>query len=179
MNLEKLIDKIKKVCPVDGIQIGNLDDKKTWMIDYCPEATEEEKKKAQEILENYDFAFKDECIESVKKMIDLNTDNIIINNFIYNDILFKLTQEFQLNLIAIYTSKEMYQFNGDIQIKGYNPEDGSTIYIKPTSVNEFVSLYMYGMKFIQDTLKKGWEMKDALNDLTVEELQNYVDERTL
>lgn len=118
------------------------------------------------------------ALQTVKDLLDKNTDSIINNKFFYNDIQFKLTQEFQLNLIALYMNKDFYSYNGDVKIKGYTVFD-AILYLIPTSKNEFISFYNTGMLFIQNTLKKGWEMKDALNDLTLEELRNYVDERTL
>lgn len=46
---------VKEVCPhIDGISIGRWNNKSSWRIDYKPEATEEEKKLAMKVFEDFD-----------------------------------------------------------------------------------------------------------------------------
>lgn len=58
-----LDQEIKKVCPIDGVSFGKLDDKSTWRIDYAKEATQEQKTEAQKILRDFlwDNNMKEKC----------------------------------------------------------------------------------------------------------------------
>lgn len=48
-------EAIAAVCPIDGVMFGDLADKATWRIDFSPEATDEEKARAQDALDAYDL----------------------------------------------------------------------------------------------------------------------------
>ena len=48
-------EAIAAVCPIDGVLFGDLADKATWRIDFSPEATDEQKARAQDALDAYDL----------------------------------------------------------------------------------------------------------------------------
>lgn len=50
MTLAELDAAIKAVCPAYGISIGRKGDKDTWRIDFTKDATDKQKKAAQDIL---------------------------------------------------------------------------------------------------------------------------------
>lgn len=50
MNIIELDQALKSVCPIDGVSVGRKDDPETWRIDFKPEATEEQRSAAQNIL---------------------------------------------------------------------------------------------------------------------------------
>ena len=56
MITRKLNDDIKNVCPIHGVSIGTMDDRKTWRIDFTDEATASEKKAASAVLDAFDVA---------------------------------------------------------------------------------------------------------------------------
>lgn len=55
MNITFKIDvAISAVAPIHGVSIGNVDDKKTWRIDFKDEATPEQRAAAQAVIEAFD-----------------------------------------------------------------------------------------------------------------------------
>lgn len=60
-----LDQEIKKVCPIDGVSFGKLDDKSTWRIDFAKEASHEQKVAAQKLLD--DFIWDDNVKEKCRK----------------------------------------------------------------------------------------------------------------
>lgn len=54
MNIDQLDKALKAVCPVSGVSIGRKNNKATWRIDFMDEATDEQKKAAQDILNSMD-----------------------------------------------------------------------------------------------------------------------------
>ena len=56
MQLEAYIhEEIQKVCPIVGMSFGVLEDKSTWQIRFADEATEEQKKSAQVLLDAFEW----------------------------------------------------------------------------------------------------------------------------
>ena len=45
-----LDQKIKSVCPIEGVSIGQQDDKSTWRIGFKPEATQAQRAQAQAVV---------------------------------------------------------------------------------------------------------------------------------
>ena len=48
--IEALSQQIKAVCPIDGVAVGQPDDKSTWRIDFKPEATTAQRAQAQAVV---------------------------------------------------------------------------------------------------------------------------------
>lgn len=48
--------RIAAVAPIIGVTIGDPDDKVTWIVDYLPEATTEQRSAAQQIIDQFDLA---------------------------------------------------------------------------------------------------------------------------
>jgi hypothetical protein len=49
---QSLTDAIRAVCPLDGISIGSWDDRKTWSIQFRPEASEKQKAEGLGVLQS-------------------------------------------------------------------------------------------------------------------------------
>ena len=77
MRLEAVIqEKIQAVCPIYGISFGRLDDKSTWRINYEERATKEEKAKAEEVLNNFEWNDAIEKREARKQKIEEHKNNL-------------------------------------------------------------------------------------------------------
>lgn len=61
MNLEKLHNLIKLVCPIHGISIGDATDRATWIISFKDEAADDEKATAQAVIDDADFSILDDA----------------------------------------------------------------------------------------------------------------------
>ena len=47
-------EAVAQVCPIDGVSIGEPDDKTTWTISYGQAATQQQKAAAAEVVRNFD-----------------------------------------------------------------------------------------------------------------------------
>ena len=101
---------------------------------------------------------KQAVLEGVNRMIDEK----IISGFVWNDMPVWLSSENQFNYKAAYdlsvqtggqTLPVLFKF-GDTE----NP-----IYHQFTTHEELSDFYLKVMKFINDTLSGGWDMKDSIN----------------
>lgn len=50
----KLDQALKAVCPIHGVSIGRKNDRSTWRVDFAPEATDEQKAQAAQIVAAFD-----------------------------------------------------------------------------------------------------------------------------
>lgn len=58
MNTEMLFqlhNKIAKIAPINGVSMGEEEDKATWRIDFSEEATDAQKEAAQQIIDDFVF----------------------------------------------------------------------------------------------------------------------------
>jgi hypothetical protein len=53
INASALHDAIAAVCPIVSVQIGNLNDRTTWVIVYAPSATAAQQQAGQQILASF------------------------------------------------------------------------------------------------------------------------------
>jgi hypothetical protein len=51
-----LHEAIAAVCPIGSVSIGEDTDKKTWRIDFAPEATQEQRAAAEAVVDGFDPA---------------------------------------------------------------------------------------------------------------------------
>lgn len=49
-----LTEAIQKICPIDGVSLGDIADKQTWNIAFRPDATNEQKAAAQAVVDSFD-----------------------------------------------------------------------------------------------------------------------------
>ena len=56
MSTAQLHAEIEAVCPIQGVSIGKVDDKKTWKVHYADLATQEQKDAAQAVINAFDWA---------------------------------------------------------------------------------------------------------------------------
>lgn len=50
---EKIDSAIRAACPIDGVSIGNPNDKTTWRIDFADSATAEQRAAAQSVIASF------------------------------------------------------------------------------------------------------------------------------
>lgn len=50
----RLHESIAAVCPIIGIQVGNVDDRSTWTIQFDPSATAQQRTNAQAVINAFD-----------------------------------------------------------------------------------------------------------------------------
>ena len=80
-NFDEIDKAIKAVCPILGISYGRLNDRSTWIINYADDATDEQKRAADELLETLElvevFAAPDPLLQRIalleSKVIELDT----------------------------------------------------------------------------------------------------------
>lgn len=54
MKIEEIHNQLKTLAPIDGVSIGNRNDKLTWTIHYSPSATQEQRDAAEAYLSGED-----------------------------------------------------------------------------------------------------------------------------
>lgn len=50
----ELDEAVRAVCPIDGVNIGRVDDRSTWSARFKDEATDEQRKAAQSVIDAFD-----------------------------------------------------------------------------------------------------------------------------
>ena len=53
--LNELTKALAAVAPITGVSIGRKDDRSTWRIDFAPEATDDQKAQAAQIVASFDI----------------------------------------------------------------------------------------------------------------------------
>lgn len=82
MTLQVAVDQaVQKVCPIDGISFGKLDDKKTWRIDFKREATDDQKKLAHEVVEKFVWDEKEQENAERKAQCEKYKDDLLYRKF--------------------------------------------------------------------------------------------------
>ena len=95
----------------------------------------------------------EEEIENSIRLINEETDERILNDFVWRDNEFYLSLENQFNFKNLYDLRERKEYPITIKTK-----TGFTTLNDVQDVEEF---YLAGFKFIEECLKEGWEKKAA------------------
>ena len=95
----------------------------------------------------------EEEIEQSVETINKETDERILNDFVWRDNEFYLSLENQFNFKNLYDLRERKEYPITIKTK-----TGFTTLNDVQDVEEF---YLAGFKFIEECLKEGWEKKAA------------------
>ena len=93
----------------------------------------------------------EEEIERSIQSINKETDEKILNDFVWNDNEFYLTMENQFNFKNLYDLKDLKEYPIIIKTK-----TGFTSLENKFEVTEF---YLSGVQFIENCLKEGWQKK--------------------
>ena len=93
----------------------------------------------------------EEEIEDSIKMINEETDEKILNDFVWNGNEFYLSLENQFNFKNLYDLRERKEYPITIKTK-----TGFTTLNDKREVEEF---YLEGVRFVEECLKEGWERK--------------------
>ena len=93
----------------------------------------------------------EEEIEDSIKMINEETDERILNDFVWNGNEFYLSLENQFNFKNLYDLREMKEYPITIKTK--------TGFTTLNDVHDVEEFYLSGVKFIEECLKEGWERK--------------------
>ena len=146
------------------------------------------KESHRETWASYNFPVKLENAKNKKcDEIDTKTDNIILNGFIFNNIVFPLTKikngvithDSEINYLGLLTSKDVLPYSGDdrVMVKG-KTLTGEVSYFIPESSNELLMFCMTGLMFMKTLLGSGWVLKDQIRQCTtIEAIDNIVDQR--
>lgn len=98
------------------------------------------------------------------------TDNIILNDFVYDDVHFKLDVQHEISYLATFVMSNYIPY--PYTIKGIGSE-----YVTLTSQGHFVDFIGNAFGFMEGHINYGWTLKDSLTGLTVEQLKAYEDPR--
>lgn len=90
----------------------------------------------------------EELIENSNNTINRETDQKILNNFVYNDEEFYLTSENQMNFANMYIAKEYLTYPQQIKTK--------IGFIELTSAEDVTEFYLSGINFVKQCLEDGW-----------------------
>ena len=93
----------------------------------------------------------EEEIEDSVKMINEETDERILNDFVWNGNEFYLSLENQFNFKNLYDLREMKEYPITIKTK--------TGFTTLNDVQEVEEFYLAGVEFIENCLKDGWRRK--------------------
>ncbi len=113
-----------------------------------------------------DTSKKQEVLELLKAKIDAETDENILNGFLYEDKSVKLSLENQMNYKAEYDMREL--LNYPHKIKAGNE------YVMLQGADEYAAFYIAGVQYIRTCIETGWAEKDALDSKTTAELIEYM-----
>ncbi|MCP4074544.1 MAG: hypothetical protein GY742_22920 [Hyphomicrobiales bacterium] len=113
-----------------------------------------------------DTSKKQELLQLLKAKIDVETDENILNGFLYEDKSVKLSLENQMNYKAEYDMRELLTYPH--KIKADNE------YVMLESSDEYAAFYVAGVQYIRTCIETGWTEKDALDTKTTTELIDYM-----
>lgn len=94
-----------------------------------------------------------ELINESNELINRETDEKILNDFVWNGNEFYLTMENQFNFKTLYDLKEFQEFPITIKTK-----NGFT---ELNDMGDLSGFYLDGVKFIENCIKEGWTKKAA------------------
>ncbi|MCP4100858.1 MAG: hypothetical protein GY750_05440 [Lentisphaerae bacterium] len=113
-----------------------------------------------------DTSKKQELLQLLKAKIDVETDENILNGFLYKDKSVKLSLENQMNYKAEYDMRELLTYPH--KIKADNE------YVMLESFDEYAAFYVAGVQYIRSCIEAGWNEKDTLDSKTTAELIEYM-----
>ena len=90
-------------------------------------------------------------IADIERSINRETDNKILNDFVWNGQEFYLTMENQTNFANMFVAKEYLQYPVTIKTK--------TGFIELETQAEVTEFYLAGINFIKNCLEDGWRRK--------------------
>lgn len=98
MNVLDLHTKIAEVAPIDGVSVGDPNNKSTWKVFFQAAATALQKTNAQTVVDNYDYISvdalevqRDVDLDAAPEVLDLidkakNATNAQINTWLLNNV---------------------------------------------------------------------------------------------
>ena len=69
--------RIDAVCPNEGMSFGKLEDKSTWEIHFDEKATEEQKAKAKEVLDSFEWNEDDKKEAELNDLVEKHKDDLL------------------------------------------------------------------------------------------------------
>lgn len=112
------------------------------------------------IAENYGYAvyippvYKpslNTLIEDSNNNVNQETDNKILNEFIYKDNEFYLTMENQTNFANMFMARDYLEYPQKVKTK--------TGFIDLNTPEEVTEFYLAGVNFVKECLEEGWQRK--------------------
>ena len=103
-----------------------------------------------------------EIKEIITEYYNQKINEEILNGFVWNNIKIWLTSENQFNYKAAYDLA--FQTNGQTLPITFKFGDNETpIYYEFKTLEELSNFYISSIKYIQNTLEKGWQKKDSID----------------
>ena len=94
-----------------------------------------------------------EQINAVTRAVNYETDNKILNDFVYRGAEFYLTMQNQTNFANMFIAREYLEYPQQIKTK--------TGYYKLLNADEVKDFYLAGIAFVKKCLEDGWNKKDT------------------
>lgn len=107
----------------------------------------------------------EELIINSNNQINKQTDEKILNNFVYNNEEFYLTSENQMNFANMYIAKEYLTYPQQVKTK--------IGFIELNSAEEITEFYLSGVVFIKQCLEEGWLEKAEAEQRIREEYDQH------
>lgn len=112
-----------------------------------------------------DFNYKP-TLSQIKEIItsyyNEQINNTILNGFVWRDMSIWLSTENQFNYKAAFDLAIQTQ-GQSLPVTFKFGTDEQPVYYKFTTIEELTDFYTQSVKFVQETLTDGWEIKDSVN----------------
>lgn len=103
-------------------------------------------------------------IQESDNLINRETDEKILNDFVWNENEFYLTSENQMNFANMFMAKDYLTYPQTIKTK--------TGFIQLSGTAEVTEFYLSGIQFVKNCLEEGWQKKA----IAAEEIRNNYEE---
>jgi len=67
---DSLDEKVRLVSPIAGISFGDLNDKRTWRIDFDESATPQQKNAAKDVVDNFVYDDEEKEKDKLRQLVD-------------------------------------------------------------------------------------------------------------
>ena len=116
--------------------------------------------------------------------VDNKTNEFIMYGFIYNGLKVRLTIEDQINFEGEFNLIKDFMSTGTpesvffpLSYKVWTNEDGSPVFMVLVNLDELRDFLFKGKTYIRDCLAAGWVIKNAVINMTLDELYVWKDSR--
>ena len=140
--------------------------------------------KTPEEIQEYDTVILNDLRTKILAQIDDKTNQLITYGFVFMGKNIRLTLEDQHNYDGEYNLIKAFIEDGipesmifPIYFKVWTNTDGSPVFFVMNNLVEMRNLISAGKMYIKDCLVRGWDIKNTIPTLTLNELKVWVDPR--